>query len=390
MKRTIRLVALFAGAALFVAAFLLLLTTHGPLAPVDVQTGAAVRADLSPTVFGIGVVEARLAYAVGPVAPGRVLRVLVDQGDEVKAGQLLAEMDPVDLDRRVQAAQSAGSRTRQSVRAAEALEAQAASRADFARANRERDLGLLRQNVIPRQALDASSHEADLAEAALAAARANVAAAAQDVARTEAELRGVASLRTNLRLLSPVDGIVVSREAEPGTTVVGGQALLRLVVPGSMWVRARVDQSRAHGLQVGQPARIVLRSTPDTVLPGRVARIEMQSDAVTEERVVDVAFDSPPARLFLGELAETTILLPGEPAVLVVPSAAIARENGRTGVWQAVDGRAQFKPVRVHSQGQAELTQVRSGLDVGEVVVVYSSAQLKDGVRLRAREVGGR
>jgi HlyD family secretion protein len=387
MKRRTKLIVLIAAVVLFVAAFFWLLTTHGPLAPLGVQTGSVVRADLSPSVFGIGTVDARLAYAVGPIAPGRVLRVLVDQGDAVKTGQLLAEMDPVDLDRRVQAARSTGARSRQSVQVADAQVAEAASRAKLAAINRDRDLELYKKHVINQQALDNSASEAVRAEAALAAARANAAAVKQDIARVDAEARGLGSLRESLRLLSPADGVIVSREAEPGTTVVAGQAVLRLVVPRSLWVRARVDQSRAQSVQVGQRATIVLRSAPETPMPGRVARIEMQSDPVTEERVVNVSFDSPPARLYLGELAEVTIRLPGKTGVLVVPSAAIAREGSQTGVWQMVQKRARFKPVTTGSQGQAGVTEILGGLSQGDRVIVYSSAQLKPGARVRERKV---
>jgi len=204
----------------------------------------------------------------------------------------------------------------------------------------------------------------------------------------DAESRGVGSLRDSLRLVSPADGVIVSREAEPGTTVVAGQAVLRLVVPESLWVRTRVDQSRAEAVQVGQPASIVLRSARDNAaMPGRVARIEMQSDPVTEERVVAVSFEPPPARLYLGELAEVTIRLPVEPGVLMLPSAAIAREGSQTGVWQAVDGRARFKPVSIGSQGQAGVTQILSGLSEGDTIIAYSSALLVSGVRVREQKV---
>ncbi|MBN1919155.1 MAG: efflux RND transporter periplasmic adaptor subunit, partial [Verrucomicrobia bacterium] len=356
MKSRTRILVLIASVILFVAAFFWLLTTHGPLAPVGVQLGSVVRADLTPSVFGIGTVDARLSYAVGPIAPGRVLRVLVDQGDFVKAGQLVAEMDPIDMDRRIQAAKSNGARSRQAAQVAEAQVAEAASRAKLAGMNRDRDVELYQKHVISKQALDNSTSEAVRAEAALAAARANAEAVKQDIDRVDAEAQGLSSLRESLRLVSPVDGVIVSREAEPGITVVAGQAVLRIVVPESLWVRARVDQSRAQGVQVGQRASIVLRSAPETPMPGRVARIEMQSDPVTEERVVNVRFDAPPARLYLGELAEVTIRLPGKTGVLVVPSAAIAREGSQTGVWQMVDGHARFKPVTIGSQGQAGVT----------------------------------
>lgn len=386
MKPRTKLIVLVASAVLFVAAFFWLLTTHGPLAPVGVQLGSVVRADLNPSVFGIGTVDARLAYAVGPIAPGRVLRVLVDQGEAVEAGQLLAEMDPIDMDHRVQAAESAGARSRRAVQVADAQVAEAASRAELAVTNRDRDRELYEQRVISKQALDNSASEAERAEAALAAVRASAAAVRQDVERADAESHGVGSLRDALRLLSPVDGVIVSREAEPGVTVVAGQAVLRLVAPGSLWVRARIDQSSAHGLEVGQPASIVLHSVPNTTMPGRVARIEMQSDPVTEERVVNVSFDSPPPRLYLGELAEVTIRLPSETGVLMVPSGAIAREGGQLGVWQVTGNRARMKPVTIGSQGPAGVTQILSGLVDGERVIVYSSAQLKPGIRVREQK----
>jgi len=380
--KAFKIVGIVLGIAGFLAAFFWILTTRGPLAPLKIETSQVVRADLEPSVFGIGVVEARLSYTVGPVAPGRVLRVLVDQGESVKAGQLVAEMDPVDLDQRVQAAESSGSRSRKNVQMAEAQVAAAESRVKFVRMNRARDLKLYEQNVLSKQAMDNSDNEVERAEAALASVRAAAAVAKQDVGRVDAESQGVGTLRDSLRLLSPVDGVVVSRDVEPGTTVVGGQAVLQLVAPESLWVRTRVDQSRADGVKMGQAVDIVLRSKPDVKMPGRVTRIEMQSDAVTEERIVSVSFDPQPEHLFIGELAEVVIHLPKITGVLMVPSASIIHEGGKTGVWQSVNGDAQFKPVVIGSQAQSGVTEVLSGLKEGESVIVHTSAQLKEGVRV--------
>jgi len=385
--KSLKLLLMVIGVGSFLAAFYWLLTNRGPLAPVGVQAGSVIRADVSPSVFGIGTVDARLAYAVGPVVPGRVLRVLVDQGEAVKAGQLLAEMDPVDMDLRVQAARSAGARSHQSVRVAEAQVEEARSRAKLANTNRDRDRALYQKGVISEQALDNSNNEAERAESALAAARANVTLAKQEVGRTRAEYRGVASVRDSLRIVSPVDGVIVSREVEPGATVVAGQAVLRLVDPKSLWVRARIDQSRARGVQVGQEASIVLRSAPDAPRSGRVTRIEMQSDPVTEERIVNVSFEPQPAQLYMGELAEVTISLPRQNGVLAMPSGAVSRNGNEKGVWQMLNGRAHFAPVTIGGQGQADLVQILSGLSEGDSIIVYSSAQLEEGVRVRQQRV---
>lgn len=369
------------GALAFIAAFVWLLTTRGPLAPVGVEVASVTRGDLNPVVYGIGTVEARHAYAVGPTQAGRVLRVSVDQGDRVRSGQLLAEIDPVDLRQRAEAAASTVARARQTAQAAQAQVAEAGSRARLAQANRARYQALVRQGFVAKEMADSRGHEAAAAEAALAAARANATGAQRDISRAEAELRGVDQLRNTLRLLSPIDGVVTAREAEPGTTVVAGQAVLRLVDPSQLWIRARVDQARAQGLAVGQVADIVLRSAPGSAMPGKLARIELQSDAVTEERIINVAFNPPPAQLYLAELAEVTIRLTGVRDVLTVPRAALAQFKGQTGVWQVVDGRARFQPVQPGVQ-TAERVQIVSGLSAGDRLVVYSAKQLDDGARV--------
>lgn len=386
MKISRRTLTLTIGALILLAAFAWLFATRGPLAPVGVEIATVVRADLSPGVYGIGTVEAQHAYAVGPIQAGRVLRVLVDQGDPVKAGQLLAEIDPVDLLQRAEAAASSAARTRQNARTAQAQVVEAESRARLAQANHERYKSLFQQNFVAKEMVDSRRHEAAAADAALAAARASASGAQRDISRAESELQAINQLRNSLKLVSPIDGVVLAREGEPGTTVVAGQAVLRLVDPAHLWVRARVDQARAQGVQVGQSADIVLRSTPGASMPGKVVRIDLQSDAVTEERIINVAFEVAPDRLYLGELAEVLIHQSGARNVLMVPRAAHTASNGVPGVWQAVDGRARFKPVKLGIQ-TAERVQIVSGLAEGESVIVYSAKQLEQDMRVRGQQL---
>lgn len=386
MKLGKRNLFLILGVLAFIVAFAWLLTTRGPLAPVGVQIATVERTDLSPSVYGIGTVEAQHAYSVGPIQAGRVLQVRVDQGDRVKLGQLLAEMDPVDLRQRAEAAGSAAARARQAAQAAQAQVREADSRAQLAQANSARYLALYQQNFVAKEMVDSRTHEASAAAAALAAARANAAAAQRDIGRAESELQGIDQLRNSLKLVSPIDGIVTAREAEPGSTVVAGQAVLQLVDPTRLWVRTRIDQARAQGVQVGQTADIVLRSVPGEALSGKVMRIELQSDAVTEERIVNVAFDPAPAQLYLGELAEVSIHLAGARDVLTVPRAAIAQYNGQTGVWRVEGGRARYQVIQIGVQ-TADRVQIASGLQAGDRLIVYSAKQLDDGVRVREQRL---
>jgi len=373
---------ILAGAAL-VGIFAWTATRSGPLASIRVTVETASRDQLQPTLFGIGVVEARRTYNVGPTAAGRVRRVVVDVGDSVGAGQLLAEIDPVDLDQRLASSTAAVARARSAVDTAAAQLADSLSRREVAVANARRydELGL--KGFVSASVTEARSQEQKSAEAQFAAATATLAGSRQDLARLEAERQAAQQQRANLRLLAPADGLVAARDAEPGSTVVAGQAVLRLIAPDSLWVKARLDQRLSTGLQAGLPADIVLRSQPGQVLKGKVARVEPISDSVTEERIAQISLDLPPATLSVGEMAEVTLHLPAAKLELSIPSAALRTRGGKSGVWLNAGDRPRFAPVRVGVSGANGRVQVLTGIQQGDSVIVYTERDLAEDSRIQ-------
>jgi HlyD family secretion protein len=371
------------GAAVVIAAIGFVAFRIGPLAPTAITVTQARSESLTRSVFGIGSVEARQSWLIGPTVAGRVLRVHVDVGQVLKAGQLLAEMDPVDLDQRLQAQEAALSRAISIEAAANAQVADTKARRELATTNLNRQKDLARQNFISPSALEGREQEWQSANAALAAMQANLQAARQDVQRLQAERSAAMHQKRNTRLLAPAAAVVISRDAESGSTVVAGQPVLRLADPASLWVKLRVDQARSTGLAVGLPAQIVLRSHPQQALAGHVERVELLADAVTEERIAQVAFAQIPASLSIGEMAEVTLKLkPADPA-LVVPQASVQMHGGRTGVWRLKDGLLDFVAVQLGSTSLDGRVQVLSGLNSGDTVVVYSEKPLSAGARFK-------
>jgi len=355
----------------------------GPLAATRVVVVQAREGRLAPTLFGVGSVEARRSYLIGPTAAGRVRSVAVDVGEAVRAGQPLAEMDPVDLDQRVAALDASIARAASTVAAADAQRRDALARRDLAAANARRYIDLGAQDFVSAGAVEARRQEQASAEAALSAAQANLSAARLDEQRLVSERAGLRVQRASVRLVAPDDAVVISREAEPGSTVVAGQAVLRLIVPSSLWIRVRFDQGRSAGLAPGLAAQIVLRSNPGRVLSGRVARVEPVSDSVTEERMAQVSLDQPPRDLSVGELAEVTLALPTTASAVVLPNAAIRQLDGRSGVW-TLDGKAlRFAPVRLGQTSADGQVQVLEGVGAGTAVVVYSERELGADSRIR-------
>jgi len=366
-----------------VLAFGWVATRSGPFAPIKVTVTRADRGNVAPALFGIGTVEARRAYLIGPTSAGRVSSVLVDVGDNVKAGQLLAEMDPVDLDKRVAAATAAAARGQSAIATAEAQLADARSRQALAADEVRRFIDLGKQNFVSQSVVDGKLQQQQSADAQLAAAESALASARQDLSRLEAERAGAQQQRSNVRLLAPLDGVVTSRDAEPGSTVIAGQAVLKLQEPGSLWVTVRLDQGRSAGLRAGLPADIVLRSSPGKGLTGKVVRVEPISDSVTEERIAQVAFDTLPPGVSSNEMADVTLHLPVANDVLILPNAALRQRGAEVGVWLRADGKLRFAPLKTGAEGLDGKVQIVDGLKAGDEVVVYSERELKSDSRIK-------
>ena len=131
-------------------------------------------------------------------------------------------------------------------------------------------------------------------------------------------------------------------------------------------------------------AVIQLRSAPDTDYLGRILRVEPVADVVTEEMLAKVLFEPMPHKLPpIGELAEVTVYLPELPTDAVIPNAAIHQQQGQYGVWQEKQGKAVFVPIEIGQRDLNGQVEVRSGLAVGEYVIVYSQAKLKQDQRLK-------
>lgn len=364
------------------ALFLWVALRAGPLAPISVTVAQVEDRAIAPALFGIGTVEARYTHKIGPTAPGRLTSVVVDVGDRVRPGQLVALLDPIDLDQRIRAASDNASRSAALERSAAAQIADAEARLELAASEARRAEALLREGWTTRAAVDQRRQALAAAKAALVGAGANRSAAAMDRERALSDRAALVEQKANLRLTSPRSGLVIRRLAEPGTTIVAGQAVIEVIDSTELWINGRFDQTRAFGIAAGLPARIVLRSSPERPLRGSVLRVEPVADAVTEEILAKIGFDPGADLPPIGELAEVAVALPARARTLAVPNAAIHRIDGEVGVWVIRDGDLEFAPVRLGAEDAEGRVQVLDGLVRGERIVLHSARPLTSNSRI--------
>ena len=340
---------------LLLAGFGFVVLNSGPLVSTKVTTIKVGKESLAPILFGVGTVEARRAYLMGPVIAGRVLNVYVDVGRHVKEGELLAEMDSIDLTEKMAATQ------------AQINDAKA--RLLLASETYRRYLELGKKNFISPIVVEGKSQELNSAKA--------------NVQKTTADLAGLKQQALNMKLRAPVDGIITSRDAEPGSTVIAGQTVLKMVDPSSLWIKTRFDQGKSTGLAVGLDASIILRSNPHQPIMGKVARVEMLSDSVAEERIAQIKMTDMPEVISIGEMAEVTLQLANNEQSLAVPNAGIKRKGVEIGVWLVKNGKPHFIPVRTGGTNLDGRISILEGLNNGDEIILYSDTEIKEGQRIK-------
>lgn len=294
-----------------------------------------------------GTVDARQVDASFQVA-GRIARLAADEGQTVRAGQLLAELDAADyrLAEQRAAAQAesasqvlavlrAGARP-QELRSARAAVEQAQADAQFARNEVARTQRLVDQGFVSAQQLDRARSTADAAAARLEQARQAEAllragARKEDLERAAADLQAArAALETArrqlayVRLASPGEGVVSVRLAEAGQVVAPGQPVLRVAELSQPWVRIYIAEADLPRVQLGQPAQVRVDGLPGKVFRGRLSFISPQAEFTpktveTKALRVDLVYrakvdvEQPQGLLKIGMPADVRFALPREP-----------------------------------------------------------------------------
>jgi HlyD family secretion protein len=335
-------------------------------------------------VLGTGTLEARVKTTISPRLQERLAEVLVDQGDAVGAGQLLARLDDGELRRQVEVAEAALASAKATAERVLVDEARATAVEQQARQDHQRIADLVATQISSQAELDKAVEQLRVAESDLKRARAATVEARQQVATAEKNLAYQQERLGFTRILSPYDGLVTRRDRDPGGVVVPGSSLLQVISTNEIWVSAWVDETAAAGLAVGQPARIVFRSLPARNFAGEVARLGRETDRETREFLVDVRVKELPPNWTLGQRAEVFIETGRRPDALAVPQRFLQWRDGRPGVFVLAGGKAAWRDVALGLRGR-ELVEITQGLADGEKVVAPADPRqpaLKPGQRV--------
>lgn len=275
--------------------------------PAEVIVPNVAQSTTTDEVMGTGTLEARVKTTVSARIQERLAEVLVDQGDKVKAGQLLARLDDAEIKQQVAIAEAALAAARQTAERVSADLARSEAVLAQARLDHKRLIGLLASNAVSQTDTDKAVEALHVAEADLKRSHAAIAEAQGQVLVAEKTLLYRKEQMAFTQIHAPYDGLIIRRDRDPGDMLVPGGALMEIISLDEIWVSAWVDETAISKVATGQMARIVFRSESDKNYPGVVSRIGRETDRETREFLVDVRVNELPKNWTIGQRAEVYI-----------------------------------------------------------------------------------
>jgi HlyD family secretion protein len=372
----------------------LIAATHGGTKMDPSKLQKVEKGDLAKSVVATGKVTPITKVEVKSKASGIVKNLLVDAGDKVKKGQLLAQLDKAEIEAQVE----------QSRAAVEAAEANLkSSEADFERAKvdaegpdvpllkraYERAIGMAKEGVVSTSALEDAQKNYELAlnkqnvsKAQVTVLKAKIAQSQGQLSQDRANLKQLEEQLSYTDIQSPIDGVVLSRNVEMGDAVssilvLGSSATLVMTLGdiSQVYVKGKVDESDIGRVYLGQPARIKVESFKDKTFNGVVTKISpmgVEKDNVTTFEV-RVSINNPGGELKAEMTANAEVILEEHKNVLQIPEGAIIYDKDKKASVEIPDSRAKEgkKKIAVNiGISNGAKTELLSGLKEGDEVVL--------------------
>jgi HlyD family secretion protein len=354
--------------------------------PITVQV-AAIEHNVPVRVFGLGTVEARVQSKISFEVGATLAALYADHGDRVTKGQVLARLSTGEQEAKVAKARAAQLIAEVNIAKSSAnVDKAQAVLAQKQEANRRKQ-ALAGRDVVSQQVAEEAIRDEAVARADVSVALSEAESAKAQVTDARAQLQFEEIMLRHRTLVAPYDAIVIERNKELGTVIKAGDPIFTLVAAGSYWGLAHVDEAHAGFIEEGQLVEARLRSRPLETFTGRVVRIGLESDRVTEERRVYLRGETPPVRVYLGEQAEFWITVAELDKALLVPAAAVHGYDGRQGtVWTVESDRLQRRLVKFRHRTEDARLEIVDGLPDGARVIARLDGGLTEGRSVRVTE----
>lgn len=350
--------------------------------PASVEVAPVSRGDFVASAEFVGTLQAKATADLYAKVNGQILEMRADTGDPVRAGQVLARIDPGELNERVEQARAAQ-------RMAEATLGERKAALGIARSTAERTRALYEQQLVAQQQHDQAQAELQAAEAQVQVAQASVSQARANVGAARAELE-------KTLIVAPFSGVIGKRYLDKGAFAATNRPVFSMVDLSTIKTTVPLTEKDAGRVRVGQAATVTLEADPAARFQGVVARIASVFDPNTNTTEAEVEIANADGRLKPGMFANVSIAFAVEPGALLVPRSAVVEDERDTFLFLAEKSdpppageqpsppswtakRVAVKRIGTGTDPKRDQVAIEGPVEAGQSVITLGQQELRDG-----------
>lgn len=277
--------------------------------PTKTEAKTTNQENLQKSIKAVGTLEAKEIILVAPKTTSMIEHIYVDEGDFVKKGQTLVVLQANEAQANMAESEAAIGKADFQISAQKANIEDLEHKMQIADTNLKRYKSLLAQGFVSQAEFENIAIAQKSASSGLAMAEENLKMYEKELQKAKANLNVQKSKFGDSILKSQIDGVVVSRNLESGSTVNAGTVILKIANPDSQWVKVYVDERQMDKVKLGMKAKVTLRTSADKIFDANVVRIGVESDRVTEERIIYLKLEKNPDTFHLADQAEAELIL---------------------------------------------------------------------------------
>ena len=345
-------------------------------------TLSPTRGNLNVTVQGIGNVGAKESYAITAQTGGKIIALHTDIGQWVKKGDLLVEMDGVDLPAQLAITKANLNKANADTNAAMSDLMSQKAQKKLLQITYDRYAKLQKQKFASQSEYDKAKADLESIDAAIRASEAHINAAKAAAVVASKNIDALKIKIDRLKIYAPVDGYVTAKNAQLAQNVLPTTAIFTIVDSRTLWVVAKIDERVSSSVKLGQSVKIHLRSQGNKIYEGVVARINPVSDSVTLEREIEIAFQEIPKPFYINEQAQVEIEVEMHKDIVKIPAKLLVQNSGKFGVWIARDAHAHFVVCDIIAKNSHEVGVKNLPLTAQIIVPNSHKKPLKEGMSI--------
>jgi len=351
---------------------------------VPVGVTRVTRATVEEAVHTKGTLHALEEATISPKLPGKIARILVDEGDEVRAGQVVAELEDTQFVLAEKRAQQGLLQAQAGLAQSRAGIAQADANFQNTKADYDRMEGLYAKQSIARQKYDHALTGFRMAEAGLRQARALQELAQAQVAQAKVMIDLAKTQLADTKIVSPITGTVTKRSMNLGEMASPGKAIFIVECLNVLELKADVSSLMLGRLKVGMPVRVDVDGIDDTI-HAKIDEISPRVDKKLRTVEVTLGLDNKDRTLRPGLFARVGIILEERSDVVAIPKDVLIRRDGEVYVFRLNGDLAERTPVTVGIR-HGGVVEIKQGLNEGDVIVAAGQNNLQGGEKVNIRE----